>query len=144
FDNPAAMVMLFKNGRPNGYTWLFLNPEAQKIVGQPHPEVNLIFENYRRKDESADADNLYNYEVKLRITEKGSHQDFGDVWLSAGQIRELPVSEKILQSANIRMDRLPDTHGARETTSTQVVDSSATTGSELHDAEATSPLAIAE
>ena len=35
FENPAVMVMLFKNGRPNGYTWLFMNPEAQKIVGQP-------------------------------------------------------------------------------------------------------------
>lgn len=121
FENPAVMVMLFKNGRPNGYTWLFLNPEAQKIVGQPHPEVIVNFENYRRKDTDATTDNLYNYEVKLNLTEKNSGRDLGEAWLSAGQLKELQVSPALLDSANIRMDRLADTHGANETTTTETI-----------------------
>src|SRR5690606_38571327 len=64
FENPAVMVMLFKNGRPNGYTWLFLNPEAQKIVGQPHPEVALEFKNFRKKTGTeSETENLFSYEV---------------------------------------------------------------------------------
>lgn len=116
FENPAVMVMLFKNGRPNGYTWLFLNPEAQKIVGQPHPEVALTFENYRRKsNETSATATLYDYEVNLKIREKAGSRDLGEVWLSAGQLQELDVNNQLLKSANIRMDRLDDTHATSET-----------------------------
>ncbi len=116
FENPAAMVMLFKNGRPNGYAWLFLNPEAQKIVGQPHPEVELTFENYRKKAGSTTATaTLYDYEVSLRIKEKLTGDELEEVWLSAGQLHELSMSNTVLKSANIRMDSLADTHATSET-----------------------------
>lgn len=125
FDNPAVMVMLFKNGRPNGYTWLFLNPEAQKIVGQPHPEVSLTFENYRRKANGTTATaTLYDYEVNLKIVEKASSKDVGEAWLSAGQLHELDVSNQLLKSANIRMDRLGETHATSETATAAATTSS--------------------
>lgn len=141
FDNPAVMVMLFKNGRPNGYSWLFLNPEAQKIVGQPHPEVGMVFKDFRRKDTSSDADNLYNYEVLVDVTEKGNNHSVASVWVSAGQLKELQVSDKILKSSNVRMDRVSDTHGAQALTSgTAILDdnTSETTRSAVALADATS------
>jgi len=133
FENPAVMVMLFKNGRPNGYTWLFLDPEAQKIVGQPHPEVEITFNNYRRKTDAPATDNtLYNYEVELKLKEKLTAKDLGSIWIGAGELKELQVSPKILQSANVRMDRLDTTHADIATSS----------GSEL--TTATESLASAE
>jgi cytochrome c biogenesis protein ResB len=127
FENPAVMAMLFKNGRPNGYTWLFLNPEAQKIVGQPHPEVALTFSNFRKKsDATTSAENLFNYEVGLKVEEKGVNRELGTFWLSPGQIQELQVSEQVLKAANIRMDRLADTHAAMESTGTQTAHTGST------------------
>lgn len=128
FENPAVMLMVFKNGRPNGYSWLFLNPEAQKIVGQPHPEVSLVFKNFRRKDTTSEAENLYNYEMLIDVAEKGSNHDIASVWVSAGQLKELQVSEKILKSGNVRMDRVTDTHGAQELTSGTAIGDAGTTG----------------
>jgi len=121
FENPAVMVMLFKNGRPNGYMWLFLNPEAQKIVGQPHPELDLTFVNFRKKSDSpADQpENIYSYEVELQVTEKASGHSLGSVWLSAGQLKELQVSPALLKSGNIRMDQLSETHGSSATSGTE-------------------------
>lgn len=129
FENPAVMVMLFKNGRPNGYTWLFLNPEAQKIVGQPHPELNLTFNNFRLKEanQTTATANLYDYEVQLQLTEKSGGRDLGAVWVSAGQMQELKVSDRIVKSANIRMDRLGQLHGSEATSETLEVADDAVT-----------------
>lgn len=121
FENPAVMVMLFKNGRPNGYTWLFLNPEAQKIVGQPHPEVELHFQNYRKKEGmTTETNTLYDYEVQLDVKQKSDGTDLGPVWLSAGQLKELSVSPAMLSTGNVRMDRLKTSHGDSMSSDTQI------------------------
>ena len=121
FTNPAVLVMLFKNGQSNGYLWLFHNPEAQAIIGQPHPEVDLVFKNYQEKTTDTVSSQqlpLYRYEVELEITEKGGLGAAQNVWLSAGQLHEVPVSERVMQRANVRMDRLTNAH-IEETTTTE-------------------------
>lgn len=111
FTNPAVMLMFFKNGRANGYTWQFLNPEAQKIVGHPHPELEVNFVQYRKKDGATTSSNtLYDYEVELAIKEKADGHNVGNVWLSAGQLKELSVNSRLLETANIRMDRVEKNH----------------------------------
>lgn len=102
FENPAILVMLFKNGRPNGYTWLFANAEAQRIVGQTHPEMEMVFGEYRKADGSTGTGGLYDYEVKIELKEKGSGKPLGSYWVKAGDVTELSgVSEALLRAPNV-------------------------------------------
>ncbi len=89
FENPAVFVMVFKNGKPNGATWAFLNRGAQGIIGQPHPEVAVDFLEFRRAAGASGGNGLFDYEVRLRVRQKQPDADLGEYWLSAGALQEL-------------------------------------------------------
>lgn len=112
FENPAVLVMLFKNGSPNGYTWLFLNKDAQQIIGQTHPEVDLHFLQYRQIEGTSGEAGLYDYEVEIEIREKGSSSPIGSFWVKPGEVRELQgISEEVLSRPNVATDP-PAAHGS--------------------------------
>lgn len=102
FENPAVLTMFFKNGQPNGYAWLFQNQEAQQIVGQPHPEVETFFGEYRLKEGSDGSQGLFDYEVEVRVVEKQSGKELGTFWTSPGKVTEIPgVDAGILSAPNV-------------------------------------------
>lgn len=112
FENPAVLVMLFKHGKPNGYTWLFLNEAAQEIVGQPHPEMDLRFVQYRKREGAGAPPGLYDYEVELELREKSTGKVLGNQWLKAGDVSGIAnVSPQVLYAPNIRMGSAAKEHG---------------------------------
>lgn len=111
FDNPAILVMLFKNGRPNGYTWLFANEEAQRIVGQTHPEIEMHFKQFRKTTGASGSNGLYDYEVQVELKEKATGKALGSYWAKPGDVTELPdVSAAILQSPNVSTESAASPH----------------------------------
>src|SRR5690606_34532082 len=58
---------------------------------------------------------LYDYEVELSVKEKLDGHNLGNIWLSAGQLKELSVNSQLLQTGNIRMDRIEKNHSDNPT-----------------------------
>lgn len=111
FENPAVLVMLFKNGQPNGYAWLFHNPDAQQIVGQPHPEVEMRFTEYRTREGADGSKGLFDYEVRVTVTEKGTGRELGAYWAVPGTVNEVSgISPDILAAPNVMVEE--PGHGA--------------------------------
>jgi len=114
FENPAVLVMLFKKGKPNGYTWLFLNKDAQQIVGQTHPEVDLHFLQYRQVAGSTGEKGLYDYEVEIEVREKGASAALGTFWAKAGEVKEVAgMPASILDAPNVANPAAAAGHGAQ-------------------------------
>jgi cytochrome c biogenesis protein ResB len=114
FENPAVFVMLFKNGQPNGYTWLFQRETAQNIIGQPHPEVEMHFTEYRKMPDTTGSNGLRDYEVHLVITQKEPRKPLADFWIQPGVLHELEnVDEAILETPNVNVD---NAHGSDTST----------------------------
>jgi hypothetical protein len=111
FDNPAILMMLFKNGRPNGYTWLFANAEAQNIVGQTHPELEMHFSKFRKSAGASGSQGLYDYEVQVELKEKATGKVLGSFWAKPGDVTEIPgVSDSLLKSPNVTTDNASSMH----------------------------------
>ncbi|MBX7244136.1 MAG: cytochrome c biogenesis protein ResB [Candidatus Sumerlaeaceae bacterium] len=114
FENPAVFVMLFKNGQSNGYAWLFLNQEAQKIIGQPHPEVEMTFKQYRLLPGTDGKGGLTDYEVEIAFHQKSPPKELGSFWVPAGKLQEVTgVDDTILSSPAVNIQRA---HGDEMTT----------------------------
>ena len=102
FENPAAFVMVFKNGKANGASWGFLKSDAQAIVGQPHPEIEVLFAEYRETPGSPGGQGLFDYEVRLAIHQRNPPKDLGSFWLRPGDLAEIPgVAPGILDAPNV-------------------------------------------
>lgn len=112
FENPAVFVMLFKNGKANGYTWLFMNETAQNIIGQPHPEMEMHFKQYRRVANASGEGGLRDYEVQVEFFQKEPRKSLGEFWVQPGKLLELQgVEETVLQSPNVNVEHV---HGMDE------------------------------
>lgn len=99
FSNPAALVMFFKNGKANGAQWVFRNPGAQEIIGQPHPEVSVSFADYRTTGSSSSDLGIMDYEISLHVAQKDPATTIGEFWVTPGTLLELPgISDTILNS----------------------------------------------
>jgi cytochrome c biogenesis protein ResB len=111
FENPAILVMVFKNGKPNGYTWLFSNAEAQKIVGQTHPELEMFFTEFRKAAGASGSQGLYDYEVHVELKEKANGKPLGQYWVKPGEVTELPgVSDALLSAPNVTTETSSSMH----------------------------------
>lgn len=99
FRNPAALVMFFKNGKADGAQWVFRNPGAQDIVGQPHPEINVSFADFRTTGAATGELGLMDYEINLHVAQKDPPTTIGEFWVTPGSLVEIPgISEVILNS----------------------------------------------
>ena len=99
FENPAVMVMLFKNGQPNGHTWAFLDKNAQSIMGHPHPEVEVDFLEYRKAADASGSGGLMDYEVRVAVRQKTPAKALGEFWTKPGALQEVAgVDDSILSS----------------------------------------------
>lgn len=123
FINPAVLTMVFKKGKFNGYAWVFNHKEAQDIVGQPHPELEFSFPEYRNTSESTATATLLDYEVLVHIKEKQSGKDLGQIWLKPGELKELEVSPEIINSAIVSTGAAASAHAATSETLTAPVGS---------------------
>lgn len=105
FINPAVLMMLFKNGRPNGYLWLFQNEEAARIMGQPHPEVSSRFDGWRIRDGKDGSSGLLDYEVQVSFVDKSTSRSIGSSWAVPGTIVEVQgIDPQILSRPNVTPD----------------------------------------
>jgi cytochrome c biogenesis protein ResB len=112
FDNPAALVMVFKNGRANGASWAFLRPEAQGIVGQAHPEIELTFAEYRRAQGGDSMGGLFGYEVRMAVRQKSPPLELGSFWMRPGALTELSVVDPAIVAApNVTTTATASQHG---------------------------------
>gem|GEM_PF-6582803 len=99
FDNPATLIMFFKNGKSNGAQWAFLRPEAQSIAGQVHPEMAVQFVEYRMREGATGTGGLMDYEIKLLVSQKDPATTLGEFWVKPGSLLELKeVSPSLLDS----------------------------------------------
>ncbi|MCX7718070.1 MAG: cytochrome c biogenesis protein ResB [Candidatus Sumerlaeaceae bacterium] len=104
FENPAVFVIVYKNGQPNGQVWLFHNPQAQAIVGQPHPEISMVFRDFRRVDggSTSTAETLMDYEIQLEVEQKRPPRSLGTFWVKPGEALELrEISPEVLAAPAI-------------------------------------------
>ena len=119
FENPAVFVVAYKNGQPNGQVWLFHNPQAQAIVGQPHPEIAMTFSDFRRVDGASTetAGSLMDYEILLTVSQKRPPRPLGAFWVKPGEPLELKdIDEQLLAAPAIGEVR--SAHGSGTTATT--------------------------
>lgn len=105
FDNPAALVLVFKNGKPNGYAWIFRNAEAQKIIGFKHPEVALSFEDLRKRAGADGSSGLFDYEISVKATDKATSRVAETLWMAPGKVTELAgMPASVMAGPNVQME----------------------------------------
>lgn len=117
FINPAILTIVFKKGRFNGYAWIFNHKEAQAIVGQPHPELELEFLNYKNTAQTSPS-SLLDYQVEVRIKEKASGKVFDNLWVKPGELSELNASPSLINSAIVSTTDANQSHAGTETSGT--------------------------
>lgn len=98
FLNPAAMIMVYKHGEPNGHSWAFFDPKAQSIMGQPHPELELRFVEHRRVPGSKAGGGLMDFEVLVEAHQKEPPKPLGSKWMRAGEPWELQVDDAVVSA----------------------------------------------
>ncbi len=105
FVNPAVLIMIFKNGRPNGYLWLFQSEEASRIMGQPHPEIAARFDAWRIKEGRDGSQGFMDYEVNIGFVDKSTSRSIDTFWSTPGRLMEIAgIDPQVLSRPNVTDD----------------------------------------